>query len=208
MVAENDEEEDEPFCRYCFEEHTENNPLITPCACRGSQEWIHEKCLNLWRERWPPTDRRHTHCPVCLALWNVPGPRTLNLGKKYILCSWVYIVFLLTFNINTVLWFILLETGIESEDNAKWCLPAVMGIGMFNATINTLATTHLTSQLRLSELSVGVVLFIINGVGFFSGNRYLIFGASWTSFFFAISFVSYSFRRSCRNAFCRGCCVQ
>jgi len=33
-------------CRFCFDEGEE--PLISPCACKGSQQWIHESCLSKW----------------------------------------------------------------------------------------------------------------------------------------------------------------
>lgn len=37
-------------CKICFE-HTNlpSNPLISPCACKGSQKYIHRQCLNTWR---------------------------------------------------------------------------------------------------------------------------------------------------------------
>lgn len=35
-------------CRYCFDDETENNPLIAPCKCKGSAKYIHEDCLNNW----------------------------------------------------------------------------------------------------------------------------------------------------------------
>lgn len=33
-------------CRFCFDSGDE--PLISPCACKGSQQWIHESCLSKW----------------------------------------------------------------------------------------------------------------------------------------------------------------
>lgn len=39
-----------PECKICFE-HTNlpDNQLISPCACKGSQKYIHRKCLDTWR---------------------------------------------------------------------------------------------------------------------------------------------------------------
>ena len=43
-------EEDERKCRICFEEEEEEgNSLISPCACQGSQRYVHEKCLREWQ---------------------------------------------------------------------------------------------------------------------------------------------------------------
>lgn len=208
VVAGNDEEDDDtPFCRFCFEEDDPNNRLITPCACRGSQEWLHTRCLALWRERWPPTDQRHTHCPVCMTEWTVPGPRTLNLGKKYIVCSWFYLLLLVAINVNTFLWFVLLETGTGNESNVQWCLPATLGIGMSNSIMNAVATSHLTNRLKISELAVGFSLFALNVGMFYTGNMLFVFGACWTSFAVAVWFVLYPFRRSFRNGVRRYCCL-
>ena len=206
VVAGNDEKEDDtPFCRFCFEEDNPSNRLITPCTCRGSQEWIHTNCLTLWRERWPPTDVRHTHCPVCTAVWTVPGPRTLNLGKKYIVCSWVYLLLLAASNLNTIVWFVLLETSMGTESNVSWCLPATLGVGMANSIVNAVATTHLTNRLKSSELSVGFLLFLLNAGAFCSQNMLFVFSVCWGSFAFAVWFVIYPFRRSFRNGVCQCC---
>lgn len=45
-------------CRFCFEEE---GILISPCACSGSQKWIHENCLVKWYEMKP---ENHS-CSVC-----------------------------------------------------------------------------------------------------------------------------------------------
>jgi len=42
-------EEDTPVCYMCFDdEHTEENPLITPCKCRGDTRYVHVGCLRKW----------------------------------------------------------------------------------------------------------------------------------------------------------------
>jgi hypothetical protein len=36
-------------CKVCLcDESTEEDPLISPCICRGSCEWIHVSCLRNW----------------------------------------------------------------------------------------------------------------------------------------------------------------
>ena len=38
-------------CRICFmTENTQNNPLISPCDCRGTLKYVHQNCLQHWRE--------------------------------------------------------------------------------------------------------------------------------------------------------------
>ena len=35
-------------CRICFSPEEDNNRLIKPCNCKGSMEYVHEKCINQW----------------------------------------------------------------------------------------------------------------------------------------------------------------
>ena len=44
--------DDKKQCRICFEEENEkDNPLLSPCKCSGSMEFVHYKCLQHWRSR-------------------------------------------------------------------------------------------------------------------------------------------------------------
>jgi len=35
-------------CRICYEESTDTNPLLEPCACKGSVQYVHKRCLHTW----------------------------------------------------------------------------------------------------------------------------------------------------------------
>lgn len=38
-------------CRICFEtDSTRDNPLISPCLCRGTSKYVHKNCIQHWRE--------------------------------------------------------------------------------------------------------------------------------------------------------------
>jgi len=40
---------DAPVCYMCFDdENSTNNPLITPCKCRGDTRYVHVNCLRKW----------------------------------------------------------------------------------------------------------------------------------------------------------------
>ena len=39
---------DDIVCRICLED-AERSEVIAPCACKGSQKWVHRQCLNNWR---------------------------------------------------------------------------------------------------------------------------------------------------------------
>ena len=42
--------EEKNECRICFDIGTANDPLITPCDCKGTSAYIHKSCLNNWRQ--------------------------------------------------------------------------------------------------------------------------------------------------------------
>jgi hypothetical protein len=44
-----DQEYDVPTCYMCFDdEDTEENPLISPCKCKGDTQFVHVDCLRKW----------------------------------------------------------------------------------------------------------------------------------------------------------------
>ena len=45
----NEDDEDESVCRFCFEPARDDDALVSPCACKGGQRYIHEQCLIRWQ---------------------------------------------------------------------------------------------------------------------------------------------------------------
>ena len=43
---------EEKMCRLCWGDE-DGGPLVQPCACRGSIQWIHKACLEQWRRTGP-----------------------------------------------------------------------------------------------------------------------------------------------------------
>ncbi|PNS15662.1 hypothetical protein CAC42_4114 [Sphaceloma murrayae] len=43
----------------------EGGRLIRPCLCKGSQKYVHEGCLSLWRLQDPNNKRNYWQCPTC-----------------------------------------------------------------------------------------------------------------------------------------------
>jgi hypothetical protein len=43
-------ESDEKNCRICLGEEEPDNPIISPCKCTGSVQYIHLECLKEWLE--------------------------------------------------------------------------------------------------------------------------------------------------------------
>ena len=50
--------------RYVSED-PELGRLISPCLCKGSQRYVHEGCLQAWRQSSPLSDRNFWRCPTC-----------------------------------------------------------------------------------------------------------------------------------------------
>jgi hypothetical protein len=57
--------------------------LISPCKCKGSQKYVHEGCLRLWRQAQPFEDRNYWSCPTCKFKYRL---QRLRAGKM--LLSW------------------------------------------------------------------------------------------------------------------------
>ena len=55
-----------PTCWICYDTATDNNPLFTPCDCRGSMSHVHEGCLMHWLEQSDTTTCPHCHCEYTL----------------------------------------------------------------------------------------------------------------------------------------------
>ena len=41
--------EEKKECRICFDEGMDNDPLISPCKCKGTSAYVHKSCLSNWR---------------------------------------------------------------------------------------------------------------------------------------------------------------
>jgi len=60
------------LCRFCLqEEESPNNPLLQPCACKGSAAYVHTICIHLWRKKTTNPVFAET-CQVCLTKYKLP----------------------------------------------------------------------------------------------------------------------------------------
>jgi len=66
------------MCRFCFDSGSDEGRLIAPCACSGSQTWVHEVCLRKWQKAKAYSSRggpRHDAvCNVCMTPFALPPP--------------------------------------------------------------------------------------------------------------------------------------
>eukprot|EP00511_Aplanochytrium_stocchinoi_P009393 CAMPEP_0204864464 /NCGR_PEP_ID=MMETSP1348-20121228/4080_1 /ASSEMBLY_ACC=CAM_ASM_000700 /TAXON_ID=215587 /ORGANISM="Aplanochytrium stocchinoi, Strain GSBS06" /LENGTH=597 /DNA_ID=CAMNT_0052015109 /DNA_START=240 /DNA_END=2033 /DNA_ORIENTATION=+ len=82
----------EALCRYCFGGR-EDGELISPCACKGGQKYVHLSCLRQWQRMVlvsQPThpafyedDVRQHKCNVCTEKFTCPPPTRFELMSSF-----------------------------------------------------------------------------------------------------------------------------
>jgi len=80
-----------PTCRFCYEESEDANPLIQPCKCIGSSQYVHRSCIQRWRR--VATDPIHTVlCQLCLTEYSLPFIHNLeNIQEEIIHPVFIFI---------------------------------------------------------------------------------------------------------------------
>ena len=58
-------------CRICLDDDVEEN-LCSPCKCKGSQKYVHEHCLNTFREQFYNFHVHRLYCSVCKTEYTIP----------------------------------------------------------------------------------------------------------------------------------------
>lgn len=54
-----------PFCRICHGIADEKDPLMSPCRCAGTLQYIHSTCLMRWLEIMTKKSRKPPKCELC-----------------------------------------------------------------------------------------------------------------------------------------------
>ena len=63
------EDNEDLICRICLETDIQKN-LISPCECKGSQKWVHYKCLFMWRTQFADNHNNALTCRECQTPYN------------------------------------------------------------------------------------------------------------------------------------------
>lgn len=72
--------EEKPYCRICFEEATKDNPLFRPCNCKGSVAYVHHACLLRWA-----TESDRMECELCGGKFRVPRGMSQIVPQRAVL---------------------------------------------------------------------------------------------------------------------------
>ena len=196
-------------CRFCLSGQVEeeaSNPMISPCACMGTQQYIHRDCLLRWTSSFPTNDRRNTHCGVCNTEYTVPvGGRPVLVSihsslirqgnRAYTIMFVIYIVIVMV-NLQMILWFII--DIVQSKLDSDW-IHGGIAVSVLNGFI-TLCAPIRDSMRRLEytphgvEFISGSAVLITSVVAFLlRANAYVVilivfisFGIALTTFIFAL----------------------
>jgi len=90
-------------CRICLSEDEENN-MIAPCMCSGTNKFVHRECLERWCEISTRSDAR-TICPNCrqpyefkqMSWWD----KIKSYGRNFLNCMYSFNI-LLTIGIAAI----------------------------------------------------------------------------------------------------------
>jgi len=99
------------ICRICFEPNRKNNPLITPCSCKGSSEFVHSKCLEKWHSIEPDKGLLCSVCKDVLSIETVleiipeNTPLTILIAHPYLIfIGYNYVCIVFNYTINQTNW--------------------------------------------------------------------------------------------------------
>nr|XP_043626078.1 uncharacterized protein LOC122597565 [Erigeron canadensis] len=91
-------------CRMCMD--SQGNPgddLISPCMCKGTQQFVHRSCLDHWRS--VKEGNAFSHCTTCKAQFHL---RVIDYGEN----SWLKVKFRLFVARDVFLVFLAIQTVI------------------------------------------------------------------------------------------------
>jgi len=69
-------------CRICLEENEDLDNLFSPCSCKGTQKYVHKKCLERWRQDNIDNDN-YDRCQECRTEYE-----TIEIGNKCFCLKW------------------------------------------------------------------------------------------------------------------------
>jgi len=87
-VVSSSAEDDVELCRFCFGGEDTINVFVQPCACRGSQRFVHSECLKKWQMYNSENPSVANFCKVCRCKFH--GSSDRHIG--HIILSTTYIV--------------------------------------------------------------------------------------------------------------------
>jgi hypothetical protein len=147
----------EPACRFCLDsQNAADNPLRSPCECKGSSQYVHRDCLQQWRNT-TVVDKYRRVCQLCHApfeaeyRWPVEPFSVGSAILTYEYSSSMLFLWLLQYGLSVYVTLVMYiyafavkgeyTTGIESQSHviglfAMTTIVLLNCIHLFSRTIN------------------------------------------------------------------------
>lgn len=106
----------QPECRFCFEpERTSADPLIEPCPCKGSVQFVHWLCLKRWVQLNPQANGHA--CTIC----RLPFQAAVFPGLEQVYGP-DFAIFCLrhTYVTTSVISYVLIGWNYQAGELARW----------------------------------------------------------------------------------------
>lgn len=141
-------------CRICFE-GSEDEPFISPCACKGTGAFVHRSCLMKWRNKAANREAYHT-CMECRQ------PYKLTLRER----GWCVVLFF-TKPFFYVLYGPFSAFGMWAV--GEWAVPNNDAVAIAAALTCPLLAWLFIVWHKVSTLSDRVLQFLVMALAFFLG---------------------------------------
>jgi hypothetical protein len=189
----------EKICRFCWQPATiDANPLISPCECRGSVQYVHLECMKRWRQITPYEDFVQ-RCQLCLTTIHMPTYYPLEtipdiqydsawafLSRPYISVLLVYSLFMSLINNQMIARFQQLSLVLTTDD-ARFYLRWVSPVPSFGMPILTHDDFHSRANLYklyvfmgMASIQAAYIFYYIHRLGNIKNRK--LYMSYWTRF--------------------------
>jgi len=152
-----------PECRICYEEDEEDK-FIWPCACNGTQKFVHADCLDKWRK--VNINRiAFLQCPECKQWYNIGKTflrETLTFSFEFPVTS--FEVFGIVFFNFGVMFF----SGVIKTIDKLFRIPEAMSLGGGAPLIKILKESEALSYCYYYSFSTFITTILVYSILFFT----------------------------------------
>jgi hypothetical protein len=125
------EQTDKKKCRICFENKSQNLPLISPCLCEGSIKYVHQNCLKKWliKSNIKPELAK---CEICKCKYEIRFYKDNKFDKNgfqkfifYLLCFFIGMILVLGFLILCFYFYIFDDNEKKKNQKKKFLIISI-----------------------------------------------------------------------------------
>ena len=145
-------------CRICYENENENkNKLIYPCACKGTQKYVHAECLEKWRRK-KRNKIEYLQCQECKKFYNIGNKYSREIAKFNLDLPVSYKELFSTLSINIP---IIIFSSVLCPADSTFTIPEDMSIGDTTILITLLKKNSMVAYCYYYSFSIFVITAFI-----------------------------------------------